>query len=128
MSGRGTTHVKRAWNVTAAQVTDLRGSPRPMWKARFSTPALGCRSMPLSASFGESDKVVTCRVRRTMCHVLLVTFGVQRRMARAFDLSKRPVGLAGRSHEMPACGSDGQLDRVKRKFRAAIVSKSFDCI
>ena len=51
VSGRDTEPVKRACSRTAAQVTDLRGSQTTMRKARFSTPALGCRSMPLSASF-----------------------------------------------------------------------------
>jgi hypothetical protein len=69
VSGRDTDAVKRVCSQTAAQVTDLhpsaqspragdpglRGSQPTMRKARFSTPALGCRSMPRSASHRESD-------------------------------------------------------------------------
>jgi len=38
VSGRDTDQVKRACSVTAAQLTELRGSRPSVRKARFSTP------------------------------------------------------------------------------------------
>jgi hypothetical protein len=75
VSGRDSDQVKRACSVTAAQVTDLRGSQPALRKARFSAPALGWRSELLPASSGQSDKVVPDRAEGLSVDVPLVVYG-----------------------------------------------------